>query len=175
VWLKDGAPLAASTRLKTRYDIGTKQVLLQITDVRPQDVGDYMVIATNPAGEDSTVCTLSVVPDKPGVDDRPFMPTDKFRDLDNPQGKGPRPMEIVPGVDMQPFIPPEKFLNLKPIPTGTRPEDEVTEPMRPPRVITPLVDCAMEEQMPVIFTTTIDAGSPMATVSTVPREPPCHT
>ncbi|CAF4706986.1 unnamed protein product, partial [Rotaria socialis] len=29
VWLKDGAPLPASNRLRTRYDIGTKQVLLQ--------------------------------------------------------------------------------------------------------------------------------------------------
>jgi hypothetical protein len=126
--------LAASNRLRTRYDIGTKQVLLQISDVRPDDVGEYRVIATNPAGEDSTSCKLNVVPDRRGV-------------------------------DSQPFIEPERFLNLKPIPTTTRPEDEVNEPKRPPRVIVPLLDTDMEEQMPVIFITTIDAGMPMATVS----------
>ena len=169
MWLKDGAPLAASTRLKTRYDIGTKQVLLQINDVRPQDAGEYRVIATNPAGEDATVCSLSVMPDKPGVDDRAFVPTDKFRNLENPEGKGPRPLEIIPGVDAQPFISPEKFMNLKPTPTGTRPEDQVVEPKRAPRIIVPLVDCELEEQMPVVFTTTIDAGSPMATVSRCSR------
>lgn len=157
--------MAASTRLRTRYDIGTKQVLLQINDIRPQDVGEYTVVATNPAGEDSTVCSLSVVPDKPGVDDRAFVPKEKFRDLDQPQGPGRRPFDIVPGVDIQPFIEPERFLNLKPIPSVTKPEDELKEPKRAPKVLVPLVDCDVEEQMPVIFTTTIDAGVPMATVS----------
>ncbi|CAF3516722.1 unnamed protein product, partial [Rotaria sp. Silwood2] len=37
------------------------------------------------------------------------------------------------------------------------------EPKRPPRVIVPLVNCELEELMPVILTTTIDAGVPMAT------------
>ena len=133
MWLKDNQPLAASTRLRTRYDIGTKQVLLQINDVRPQDAGEYRVIATNPAGKDTSVCKLNVVPDRRGV-------------------------------DSEPFIEPERFLNLKPIPSVTKPEDELQEPKRAPKVIVPLVDCNMEEQMPVIFTTTIDAGVPMATV-----------
>ena len=109
-------------------------MLLQINDVRPQDVGQYRVIATNPAGKDTTACKLNVVPDRRGV-------------------------------DSQPFIEPERFLNLKPIPLVTKPEDELQEPKRPPKVIVPLVDCDMEEQMPVIFTTTIDAGVPMAAVS----------
>ncbi|CAF4559525.1 unnamed protein product, partial [Rotaria magnacalcarata] len=78
-----------STRLRTRYDIATKQVLLQINDVRPHDIGEYVVIATNPAGEDSSVCSLSVQPDKPGVDDRAFVPEDKFRNLE----QGRRPLE----------------------------------------------------------------------------------
>ena len=137
--------------------------LLQINDVRPHDVGEYTVVATNPAGEDSTVCSLSVVPDRPGVDDRPFVPEDRFRGLEHPEGQR-RPLEIVPGVDMHPFIEPERFLNLKPIPTSTRPEDELREPKRAPKVIVPLANTDMEEQMPVIFTTTIDAGVPMATV-----------
>ena len=122
------------------------------------------MIATNPVGEDSTICSLSVVPDKPGVDDRPFLPTDKFRDLERPQGR--RPLEIVPGVDIQPFVPPEKFRNLEHVPPYSKPEEgEVPEAKRPPRVIVPLNDCELEELMPVILTATVDAGVPMATVS----------
>ncbi len=165
VWLKDGTPLAASNRLRTRYDIGTKQVLLQINDARPQDIGEYLVIAKNPAGEDSTVCSLSVLPDKPGVDDRAFIPTDKFRNLEHPQGPERRPLEIIPGVDIQPFVSPDKFRNLDHVPPSTRPaEGEIPEEKRPPRVIVPLSDCVLEELMPVILTTTIDAGVPMASV-----------
>ena len=108
--------------------------MLQINDVRPDDVGQYRVVATNPAGQVSTTAKLNVVPDRRGVDN-------------------------------QPFIEPERFLNLKPIPPKTRPEDESKEPKRAPKVIVPLADTEMEEQMPVIFTTTIDAGVPMATVS----------
>ena len=154
----------ASTRLRTRYDIGTKQVLLQINDVRPQDIGEYLVVATNPAGEDSTVCSLSVVPDRPGVDDRAFVPTDKFRDLEYPQGQGRRPLEIVPGVDVQPFVSPDKFRKLNEIPSSSKPEEEFPEEKRAPRVIQPLSNCELEELMPVLLTTTIDAGVPMATV-----------
>jgi len=165
VWLKDGAPLAASNRLRTRYDIGTKQVLLQINDARPQDIGEYLVIATNPAGEDSTVGSLKVIPDKPGVDDRAFFPTENFRNLERPEGQARRPLEIIPGVDIQPFISPDKFRNLDHVPPSTRPgEGEVPEEKRPPRVIVPLSDYVLEELMPVIFTTTIDAGAPMASV-----------
>ncbi|CAF1543457.1 unnamed protein product, partial [Rotaria sp. Silwood1] len=163
VWLKDNKPLTAGNRLRTRYDIATKQVLLQINDVRPQDVGEYRVIATNPAGKDSTVGSLNVVPDKPGVDDRPFVPQDKFRSLEAPEGKGPRPLEIVPGVDIQPFVSPDKFRKLDHVEPLAKEIEEVPEPKRPPRVIVPLSNCELEELMPVILTTTIDAGVPMAT------------
>ena len=128
--------MEASNRLRTRYDIGTKQVLLQINDVRPDDVGTYRVVATNPAGQASTAAKLNIIP-------------------------GLR------GVDSQPFIEPEKFLNLKPIPTKEKLEEELKQPKRPPKVIVPLADTVMEEQMPVIFTTTIDAGIPMATVNSL--------
>ena len=166
VWFKDGAPLPASNRLRTRYDIGTKQVLLQINDVRPQDIGEYLVVATNPAGEDSTVCSLSVVPDKPGVDDRGFVPEDKFRNLEQPRGQAPRPLEIVPGVDIQPLISPDKFRNLDHISPLVRTEEGqmVVEEQRPPRVTVPLSDADVEELMPVLLTTKIDAGAPLSTV-----------
>ena len=159
--------MTPSNRLRTRYDIGTKQVLLQINDVRPQDAGEYVVIATNPAGEDTSVATLDVSPDKPGVDERPFVPTDKFRSLEQPQGQAKRPLEIIPGVDNESFTSPEKFRKLNEVPTSTKPEEqEVPEAKRAPRVIKPLTNATtVEELMPVLLTTTVDAGSPMATVT----------
>ena len=99
-------------------------------------MGEYRVVATNPAGQASTQCKLNIIPDRRGVDN-------------------------------QPFIEPEKFLNLKPIPSKTQPEDENAALMRPPKVIVPLVDSALEEMMPVILTATVDAGVPMATVGNI--------
>jgi hypothetical protein len=53
---------------------------------------------------------------------------------------------------------------LKPVPSSTRPEEEAAETMQPPRVIVPLSDSVIEEQMPIVLTTKIDAGVPMASV-----------
>ncbi|CAF4355537.1 unnamed protein product, partial [Rotaria sordida] len=92
----------------------------------------------------------------------PFVPQDKFRNLEHPEAKGRRPLEIIPGVDIQPFVPPEKFLKLDHVPPSERPERELAEPKRAPRVISPLTNCELEELMPVLLTTTIDAGVPMA-------------
>ncbi len=93
------------------------------------------------------------------------MPTDKFRNLERPQGPDRRPLEIVPGVDNQPFVSPDKFNKLNQVPPMARTEEgEVLEEKRPPRVIQPLSNVDLEELMPVLLTTTIDAGSPMATV-----------
>ena len=122
-----------SNRLRTRYDKDTNQVLLQIDDVRPEDAGQYEVVATNPVGKDSTGSTLSVVPDRNTV----------------PAGKRPReeerrPVEVVPTPDQLNKAPQQK---------------------RAPRVMVPLKDADVEEQMPVILTTQIDAGEPTAKVS----------
>jgi hypothetical protein len=84
--------------------------------------------------------------------------------LEYPQGQGRRPLEIVPGVDIQPFVSPEKFRKLNEVPSSTKLEEEIPEEKRAPRVIKPLTDSALEELMPVLLTTTIDAGVPMATV-----------
>ena len=156
--------MAASNRLRTRYDIGTKQVLLQINDARPQDAGEYLVVATNPAGKDSTAASLNIVPDKKGVDDRPFVPTDKFRNLERPEGQAKRPLEIIPSAADQPFAPPDKLRKLNEVPSTTKPGDVAPEDKRAPRVIVPLVDSVIEESMPILLTTKIDAGIPMATV-----------
>ena len=118
-------------------------------------------MGTNPAGKDSTICSLNVLPDKRSVDDRAFVPTDKFRNLEVPER---RPLEIVPGVDIQPFISPDKFRGLDHVSPTTRPMEEVPEEKRPPRVLQPLSNVDLEELMPVLLTTKIDAGVPMATV-----------
>lgn len=53
-----------SNRLRTRYNPATQEVVLQIKDVTPEDIGEYLVVATNPAGQDTTVGKLNVVPGK---------------------------------------------------------------------------------------------------------------
>jgi hypothetical protein len=120
-----------SNRLRTRYDKDSNQVLLQIDNVRPEDAGQYQVVATNPAGKDSTGGSLSVLPDQPTAKDK--RPKDQER----------RPLEIVSSPDQS---------NLAP------------QDLRPPTVTIPLKDADVEESMPVILTTKIDAGQPTALV-----------
>jgi hypothetical protein len=122
--------LNASSRLRTRYNADTNQVLLQIDEVRPQDAGQYQLVADNPAGKDTTGGSLNVIPEQPEEEEEK------------------RPLKIVPGVDVQPG-------------------KEAPGAKRAPRVVVPLKDSAVEERMPVIFTTTIDSGAPMATVSII--------
>ncbi len=156
--------MIGSKRLRTRYDVPSKQVLLQIEDVRPEDVGQYAVVATNPAGKDSTTGSVDLLPEKPGVEDQAVVPPGTLRNLKHPEGPGKRPLEIVPSAPGQPIITPEQPRKLKPVPSSTRPEEEAAETMQPPRVIVPLSDSVIEEQMPIVLTTKIDAGVPMASV-----------
>jgi hypothetical protein len=162
--LKDGVPLQGSKRLRTRYDVPTKQVILQIEDVRPEDVGQYLVVATNPAGQDSTVGSVDLLPEKPGVEDQATVPPGKLRNVASPDEKTKRPINIVPGSPGQPLISPAELRKLKPTPSSAQPAQEVPEAMRPPRVIVPLSDSVIEELMPIVLTTNIDAGAPIATV-----------
>ena len=118
----------ASSRLRTRYSPETNQVLLQIDEVRPQDAGQYQLVADNPVGKETTGGSLTVIPEQPEEEKRL--------------------MKIVPGVDVQPG-------------------KEAPGAKRAPRVVVPLKDSTVEESMPVIFTTTIDSGAPMATVSII--------
>jgi hypothetical protein len=127
-----------SNRLRTRYEPVSNQVLLQIEDVRPEDVGQYLVIASNPAGKDSTGGTLKIIPDKGGDEDRASVPSSK-----RPRGQERRPLEVAPS--------PKQL-------------KKVSQEMRPPRVLVPLSDSDVEESMPVILTTKIDAGEPKASV-----------
>jgi hypothetical protein len=156
--------LIASKRLRTRYDAPNKQVLLQIEDVRPEDVGQYLVVATNPAGKDSTTGSVGLLPEKPGVEDQAVVPPGKLRNVPSPDEKTKRPINIVPGSPGQPVPSPAELRKLKPIPSSTQPEEEVPEALRPPRVIVPLTDTVIEELMPIVLTTKIDAGVPMASV-----------
>ena len=135
--------MTASNRLRPRYDVATNEVLLQISDVRPEDVGQYLVVATNPAGKDQTAAKLSILPVK-GINGRAFVLKDKFLNLERPEEEAKVPLEIKP---------------------STIPEEQkVPEEKRPPRVLVPLSDSVVEELMPVILTTKIDAGVPKALV-----------
>lgn len=154
-----------SPRLRTRYDAPAKQVLLQIEDVRPEDVGQYLVVATNPAGEDSTVGSVGLIPEKPADEDQGVVPPGKLRNTGSPDDKGKRPLDIKPGSPGQPVPTPAELRKLRPIPATEQPEEETPEAMRPPKVIVPLSDVVIEELMPIVLVTTIDAGVPMATVS----------
>ena len=131
--------MQASPRYRTQYDVPTKQVVLQIDEVRPEDAGQYAVVAANPVGQETTVGSLTVVPERTGEEKRP---------LGQPQGKTPRPVEVAPGVDFQPM--------------DTTPLAVVEN--RAPRVLVPLKDSDTKETMPIVLTATIDAGSPMSTV-----------
>ena len=160
-----------SPRHRTRYDAPTKQVFLQIDDVRPEDVGQYLVVATNPAGEDSTVGSVGLLPDKSSPEDQAVVPPGKLRNRPGPDDKGKRPIKIVPGSPGQPIPTPAELRKLKPIPPSTKLEEPlVPDEMRPPKVIVPLKDSVLEELMPVILIATIDAGIPMASV----RRFACH-
>jgi hypothetical protein len=143
--------LKPSNRHRTRYTPDTQQVLLQIDNVRPEDVGQYVVVASNPAGKDQTAGSLNVVPEKPVVEDRPNVPGQGVK---RPRGQERRPLEVIPTPDQ-----------LKQGPPFAKTEERVVqEEVRPPRVLVPLKDSNVEESMPVILTTKIDAGSPMGSV-----------
>jgi hypothetical protein len=87
---------------------------------------------------------LSVLPAKGGIDNQAFVPRNKFRNLERPEAEAKVPLEIKP---------------------STIPEEgKVPEEKRPPRVLVPLKDSAVEESMPVTLTTKIDAGVPKSSV-----------
>ena len=164
MWFKDNAPLKASPRFRTRHDAPTNQVLLQIADVRPEDVGQYRVVATNPAGEDSTTGSVGLLPEKPTDKDEAAVPPGTLRNKPTPNETGKRPISIVPGSPGQPVPTPAELRKLKPIPTEEQPAEEKPEALRPPKVIVPLKDTTIEEMLPIVLVTTIDAGVPMASV-----------
>lgn len=140
-------------------------MLLQIDEVRPEDVGQYLVVATNPAGEDKTGGSVSLIPDKSPADDQATVPPGTLRNKPTPDDQGKRPINIVPGSPGQPVLSPAELKKLNPIPSSTQPEEQQPATLRAPKVIVPLADTVIEESLPIVFTTTIDAGVPMATVN----------
>lgn len=58
-WYKDAKILKAGQDFKISYDgcLAT----LEITEIFPEDEGQYTCIAKNPAGEGKTTCTLTVI------------------------------------------------------------------------------------------------------------------
>jgi len=162
-WYKDNQPLQPSNKIRTRYNPDTKQVLLQIDNVQPEDVGEYLVVATNPAGQDQTAGALGLLPGPPGDEGKGKVPSGKSP-RKQPEGTRKRPLTLRPPNPGELPTTPDKLRKLNPIPPTTKPDQpEVPEVKRPPRVIVPLADCVIEELMPVVLTSTIDAGVPMAT------------
>uniref|UniRef100_T1J5H7 Ig-like domain-containing protein n=1 Tax=Strigamia maritima TaxID=126957 RepID=T1J5H7_STRMM len=62
VWLKDGKPLEASSRITTFFNFG--YVSLTIKDVKIQDIGTYTCKATNRKGTATSVAKLTILTSK---------------------------------------------------------------------------------------------------------------
>ena len=150
-WFKDNAPLVASSRFTTYYDIPSKLIVLQVNDARPNDTGVYKVRADNKSGDVETSATVNVS-SLPSVRDQSFIPTDKFARLE--QGNQPRFIEEVSGVDERPLVDLTKLrqLEIKPQPIT---EEEKVEQVKP-TIIIPLRNVQAIENQPVVLSAQID-------------------
>ena len=81
-WFKNGKVLPASNRYTADYDYNTGVATLKIDGAQSNDLGNYIVLAENPAGSDKTNCTVSVT-FVPNVDNTPLVNPDAFRYLEN--------------------------------------------------------------------------------------------
>lgn len=85
-WLKDGRPLPESNRYRANFDIHTRTATLFIDAARPTtDTGRYTVHVENIVGKDQTTGEVNVE-GTPGVDERPFVEPNKFRNFEGPRG-----------------------------------------------------------------------------------------
>ena len=103
--MKNGQPLVEGNRFKTKYDVPTKTLTLQILAARPEDQGTYTVRATNPSGSDETTCKLTIRP-VASVDTRPFIQPEQFAPL---EVKAPIPKKE----DMKQMQPPKVVVPLQ--------------------------------------------------------------
>ena len=91
-WLKDGAPLLASNRFTTQYDINTGVARLKIADSILNDSGVYTVVADNKAGSDRTNGRLEIEKET-GVDSKPIVNPNAFASLNRPHEQPRRESE----------------------------------------------------------------------------------
>jgi hypothetical protein len=154
-WFKDDTPLVASSRFTTYYDIPSKLIVLQINDARPDDTGVFTVRADNQSGTTSTSATLNIS-SLPSVRDQSFIPTDKFRLLE--QGNQPRFIEDISGVDERPLVDLTKLQQLEIKPAKLREEEIPTEQFKP-TILIPLRNIQAIENQPVVLSAQIE-GKP---------------
>lgn len=158
-WTHNNKPIMASNRVTPHYDMLTKRCFLQILDTRPNDTGNYELIAENPAGQDRTKTEMTVVPVSK-IDQTGYVPYDKFSTL---EFKPRMPSDLRSGVDATPFVSGEIFrlLETKPVNEQYAPEDEKNVPLE---VVIPLKPAVAQEGQPVILTTKI-RGRPVPQVN----------
>ena len=160
-WTHNNKPIMASNRVTPHYDMLTKRCFLQILDTRPNDTGNYELIAENPAGQDRTKTEMTVVPVSK-IDQTGYVPYDKFSTL---EFKPRMPSDLRSGVDATPFVSGEIFrlLETKPVNEQYAPEDEKNVPLE---VLVPLKPAVAQEGQPVILTTKI-RGRPVPQVNEI--------
>jgi hypothetical protein len=135
-WLKDGAPLPASNRFTTQYDINTGVARLKINDSVLNDAGIYTVVAENKAGSDRTNGRLEIEKES-GIDTQPIVSPGAFAGQ--------------PGGHHIPPAPPQP------------PQFGGEEPMRPAKVVIPLQNTQVPDGKPVRLPCRVD-GHPRPTV-----------
>jgi hypothetical protein len=73
--------LTASTRNSVDYDLNTGVAVLRIDSVQLNDIGEYLVVAENPAGKDQTQCRVEITL-VPNIDQTPYVNPDAFKNLE---------------------------------------------------------------------------------------------
>jgi hypothetical protein len=127
VWFKNSVVLPASTRYETDYNYNTCIAVLKITNALKSDIGEYLVNAHNPVGQDSTKCIL-FVDILPNVDETPLINPEAFKFLDAPPIKAP---------------------------INDNDDEEEKQRYFPPRVIVPLPDTQIKEGQNIQLACTI--------------------
>ncbi len=78
--------MTASSRVTPNYDLNTNVATLKIDNAQMQDIGNYMIIGSNEAGQDRTECRV-FVDEGPSVDETPNVDPNAFRFLEHPSSE----------------------------------------------------------------------------------------
>lgn len=82
-------PLPASSRYETDYNLNNGIATLKINNSLKNDIGDYLVHAENPYGQDQTSCKL-LLNLMPNVDENSMVHPDAFKNLEKvPEKQAP--------------------------------------------------------------------------------------
>lgn len=92
-WFKNGVILPAANRYTNDYDLSTNIATLKIDQALLIDLGDYLVLAENPAGRDQTHCTV-FIQQLPNVDSTPMVDPEAFKFLEQAPQRKPSLNEV---------------------------------------------------------------------------------